>query len=140
MPHKDYSHRDVVDKLGIKPGHRIMLVETTWPLDADLWGRVLERAARPVAGEDEPADVMLVTVDAGTPIVDVLMQCKARLHAAGGIWLLTPKRGQTGYIDQRVLIDAGPPAGLVDNKVCSVSGTVSAIRFVIRKIDRLLST
>ena len=30
-----------------------------------------------------------------------------RIDPAGGIWLLTPKRGQTGYIDQTELITAG---------------------------------
>src|SRR5437764_98260 len=58
-------------------------------------------------------------------------------NAASGIWLLTPKRGQPGYLDQRDLILAGPTAGVVDNKTCSVSDTTSGIRFVIRKIDRV---
>jgi hypothetical protein len=136
MPRRDYSHRDVVDKLGVKHGYVVALVEAAWPLDPDLRERVLERVGRPAIGEDEPADVVLATVDARTAYVDVLTRGKARLRAAGGIWLLTPKRGLPGYVDQRVLIDAGPSVGLVDNKVCSISDSVSALRFVIRKIDR----
>ena len=53
--------------------------------------------------------------------------------------MLTPKRGQVGYIDQRELILAGPAARVVDNKTCSVSETLSGIRFVIRKKDRIYS-
>lgn len=53
---RDYSHRDLVDKLGIKPGHALAF--------------------------------------------------------------------------------GGDAAGVVDNKICSVSDTTSAMRFVIRKVDR----
>ncbi len=69
-------------------------------------------------------------------VVALLQHWRSRLEPAGGIWLLTPKRGQPGYVDQRDLIAAGLAAELVDNKVCSVSDTTSAMRFVIRKRDR----
>jgi hypothetical protein len=39
-------------------------------------------------------------------------------------------------VDLRELIGAGPAAGLVDNKSCSVSDTTSGMRFVIRLADR----
>ena len=68
--------------------------------------------------------------------VEVLKKWCEQLAPSGGIWLLTAKRGQPGYVDQRELITAGQQAGVVDNKVCSVSPTLSAIRFVIRKKDR----
>jgi len=55
----------------------------------------------------------------------------------GVVLLLSPKREQPGYVDHRALIDAGPDARMVDNKSCSVSGTVSGIRFVIRRADRI---
>jgi len=71
-----------------------------------------------------------------TDVVRVLSTWRARIDPAGGIWLLTPKRGQPGYVDQRELILAGPSAGLVDNKICSVDDTTSAMRFVIRRADR----
>jgi ligand-binding sensor domain-containing protein len=54
----------------------------------------------------------------------------------GGIWLLSPKRGLPGYVNQSELIAAGLEAGLVDNKSCSVSETTSGLRFVIRRADR----
>jgi hypothetical protein len=132
----DYSHRDVLDKLGINPGHSIAFVEAAGPLDAGLRERVLERAGRPPAGSDEAANMVLATVDSSIDVVLLLKECKARIKHDGGIWLLTPKRGFPGYIDQRELIEAGSPAGLVDNKSCSVSDTTSGMRFVIRKADR----
>ena len=136
MAERDYSHRDVVDKLGIKPGQVVAFLEEAWQLDEEFRRRVLERAGGDSIGEGEPADVVLVSADDATDAVDVLAYWRAKVKPAGGIWLLTPKRGQPGYVDQRALISAGLAAGLVDNKVCSVSETTSAMRFVIRRVDR----
>jgi hypothetical protein len=132
----DYSHRDLLDKLGIKPGHAVAFVERAGPLDVGLREHVLEHSGRPPAGSDEAANIVLATVDSSIDVVLLLKECKPRIKPTGGIWLFTPKRGLPGYIDQRELIEAGPAAGLVDNKSCSVSGTTSGMRFVIRKADR----
>jgi Protein of unknown function (DUF3052) len=137
MAEKDYSHRDVVDKLGIKPGFAIVFEAAPSPIPDDLAARVLARAGRDAAAADEPVDVVLVGADASTDVEEVLKRWRQRLDQAGGIWLLTPKRGRPGYIDQTELILTGPAAGVVDNKTCSVSDTLSGIRFVIRKVDRV---
>ncbi len=139
MAERDYSHRDVVDKLGIKPGFTVAFDQASTAVDAGLRQRALDRAGRPAAAEDEPVDVVLVGADAATDVEAVLSHWRGRIDPAGGIWLLTPKRGQPGYVDQRDLILAGPAAGVVDNKTCSVSDTTSGIRFVNRKIDRVYS-
>jgi len=136
---KDYSHRDVVDKLGVKPGFAVAFSDEPFVIDAALRERVLDRVGRGPADAGEPLDVVLIGADASTDAEDVLRRWRARIDPAGGIWLLTPKRGQPGYVDQRDLIDVGPAAGVVDNKICSVSDTVSGMRFVIRKTDRVYS-
>jgi hypothetical protein len=142
QPERDYSHRDVVDKLGIKPGFNVAFVAAPCEIDPDLRKRALSRAGQDAAvgrEEDEPVDVVLIGADATTDIGAVLATWRGRIDQAGGIWLLTPKRGQPGYVDQRVLIEAGPAAGVVDNKICSVNEATSALRFVIRKTDRVYS-
>lgn len=139
MAEKDYSHRDVVDKLGIKPGFAIAFAAAPLEVDPALQARALERTGRAAASADEPVDVVLIGATDTTDVPAVLSHWRARIDQAGGIWLLTPKRGQPGYVDQRDLILAGPSAGVVDNKICSVSETISAMRFVIRKTDRVYS-
>ena len=136
---RDYSHRDVVDKLGIKPGYAVAFDQAPQPVDAELRARALAKAGRDEAAADEPVDVVLIGADASTQVEAALVRWRKRIDPAGGIWLLTPKRGQAGYVDQRELILAGPAAGVVDNKTCSVSETLSGIRFVIRKKDRIYS-
>jgi hypothetical protein len=140
QPERDYRHRDVVDKLGIKPGFAVAFVSAPREIDADLQARALARTGRDsAADDDEPLDVVLVGADDSTDVHAALATWRARIDQAGGIWLLTPKRGQPGYVDQRLLIEAGPAAGVVDNKICSVDETTSALRFVIRKTDRVYS-
>jgi hypothetical protein len=139
LAERDYSHRDVVDKLGIKPGCAVAFDQAPLAVDSALRARVLERVGRAEATDAEPVDVVLVGADASTDVESVLKRWRARIDQAGGIWLLTPKRGRAGYIDQTELILVGPAAGVVDNKTCSVSDTVSGIRFVIRKVDRVYS-
>ena len=136
MAERDYSHRSVEDKLGVQFGHAIALEEESWELDHDLRRRLLDRAGRGLAHSDEEVDIALVTAADETNAVETLQRWRRRLKPHGGIWVLTPKRGRPGYVDQRRLIEAGGEAGLVDNKSCSVSDGVSAIRFVIRKKER----
>ncbi len=138
MRDKDCSHRDIVDKLGVKSGHTLAFDEGSRLLDPNLKCRVLERAGISSATQVEEVDVVLAVADASTDVVALLEKWKGRLRSSGGIWLLSPKRGTAGYVNQRKLIAAGLAAGLVDNKSCSVSNTTSGIRFVIRKTDRPL--
>jgi hypothetical protein len=126
----------VVDKLGIKSDHRVAYDEEAWPLDEELRQRVLVRVEELIEASDRSIDVVLATADETTDAAALLQKWKSVLHPTGGIWLFTPKRGRPGYVNQNDLIEEGTRAGLVDNKVCSVSDTVSAMRFVIRKEDR----
>lgn len=136
MPENKYQDRDVLDKLGIKPGQAVAFEGAEQFIDLDLRRRIAERTGRPPATEDERVNVVLVAIDETINPVEVLKKWRARLVSNGGIWLLTAKRGQPGYVDQRELIAAGQSAAVVDNKVCSISDMVSAVRFVIRKKER----
>jgi hypothetical protein len=136
MPDRDYSQRDVLDKLGIRPGHRVVFDERGFPVDPALKARVLARAGKAEISQGDNPDVVLATVNSQIDIVALLAGWKLRIDRAGGIWLITPKRGKPGYVNQNDLIAAGLAAGLVDNKACSVSDDTSGLRFVIRKSER----
>jgi hypothetical protein len=136
MPEKNYQDRDPLDKLGIKPGHAVAVANEAREIDPDLSQRIIERIGRPLATEDEALDVVLAVIDETDDATELLKKWRQYLTPNGSIWLLTAKRGLVGYVDQRELIAAGQQAEVVDNKICSVSLTVSAMRFVIRKKDR----
>lgn len=136
MKERDYDHRSVVDKLGVKPEHVVIFAEEGQ--DIDLWLRqeILARTARAVAAPAEVADLIFVMMDQALDAVEILQRWKPHLKPSGCIWLLTPKRHRPEYIDQRELIAAGKVSGMVDNKVCSISADVSAMRFVIPRKHR----
>jgi len=138
MAEKDYSHRDITDKLGLKPGFAVRVAGKG---DKTLLAPVREKIGRRMVSDGTPADVILYwpkTVDEITP---TLTELRTAIMPNGGIWVLTAKKGCRSasgmeYLNQTDLIPLGLAAGLVDNKTCSVSESESGMRFVIRKKDR----
>ena len=132
-----YAAKDVVDKLGVRPGDAVLLAGTK--RDADLARRIRAKAGRPAARASEPADVVVFWPKHRAEVTSALRSMRARLVPSGGIWVITAKRDKARagrpYLGNDV-IALGLAAGLVDNTVCSVSDDDSAIRFVIRKSDR----
>ena len=71
-----------------------------------------------------------------------LRDLRRAIQPAGGIWVITAKRDRSSssgipYMRHEDLILHGLAAGLVDNKICSLSANESSMRFVIRKKDRV---
>ncbi len=137
MPDKDYSRRDVLDKLGLKPGQAVRAVGRG---DRALLARVRERLGRGLVRAGR-ADVVLYWPRTVEEITPTLAELRQALAENGGIWVLTAKRAQRSasgmaYLNQTDLIPLGLAAGLVDNKTCSVSDAESGMRFVIRQRDR----
>jgi hypothetical protein len=56
----------------------------------------------------------------------------------GGLWVAWPKKAAKVPTDmtEDVVREVALPLGLVDNKVCAIDDTWSALRFVVRKSDR----
>ena len=138
MPDKDYSHRDITDKLGLKPGHIVRLVGKG---DKALLTRVREKIGHRLINGGAPADVILYWPKTVGEITPTLTELRTGIAPNGGIWVLTAKKGCQSasgmeYLNQADLIPLGLAAGLVDNKTCSVSESESGMRFVIRKKDR----
>ncbi len=132
-----YAAKDVVDKLGVRPGDAVLLVGTK--RDADLTRRIRAKAGRPAARAGETADLVVLWPNERTAVTSGLRELRGRMTVNGAIWVITAKRDKERpgrpYLGNDV-IALGLAAGLVDNKVCSVSDHDTAMRFVIRKSDR----
>jgi hypothetical protein len=130
MAEKSYAHRDLLDKLGVKDGMRVLLVGQ---LPQDLSSHLAERSAVELVEkpDDDPVNLVLFAPTDGARIKAELADHRSRITADGAIWVLTPKRGRPGYVRQEALIPQGKTVGLVDNKICSVDETTSGMRFVI---------
>ena len=137
MPEADYSHRDLLDKLGLKPGQAVRVVGGG---DRVLLARVREKVGRALVRAGL-ADVILYWPRTQAELTPRLAELRSAIVPNGGIWVFTAKRGQRsasgmGYLNQTDLIGLGLAAGLVDNKTCSVSEAESGMRFVVRRKDR----
>jgi Protein of unknown function (DUF3052) len=128
----DYSHRSVVQKLGVKPNQRVEIVGDVGAglrRDVkDVLGRGLVRS-----GELDGAIVMVESIEEAE---EVFESYRPRLRDTGYLWLITPKRGQEGYVNQMHLVPGGKSRGMIDNKTCSIDETRSGIRFVIPRALR----
>lgn len=126
VPERDYSHRSLLDKLGVKAGQRICVlgVEDATFLK-DLGARVHDFACDQ---QRDPADLIFL----GAEDVKTLARLKSLAGAIqknGAIWVVYPK-GQK-HIREADVMAAGKSAGLTDVKVCRFSETHTALRFVI---------
>jgi hypothetical protein len=128
----DYSHRSAVQKLGIKPDQR---VEVVGDVGAGLRRDVKEALGRGLvrSGELDGAIVMVQSVEEADA---VFAAYRPRLRDTGFLWLITPKRGQDGYVNQMLLVPGGKQRGLIDNKTCSIDDERSGIRFVVPRALR----
>jgi hypothetical protein len=124
--------RPLLDKLGVKPGARVALVDID---DASFVRLLRERTADIVQGRPKsPCDLVFMTANTRRDL-DRLTQVKAWIEPNGAIWVIRLKGGR-GELKDTDLIDAGLAAGLVDNKIASFSETQGAMRFVFRLKDR----
>ena len=131
-PERDYSHRTVVQKLGVKPDERL---ELCGDLPGDLRRDVREALGRGLvrAGELDGAIVSVDSLDAAEAVLD---RYRERLRDTGYLWLVTRKRGHDAYLDQTSLVPAAKRRGLIDNKTCSIDAERSGIRFVVPRANR----
>ncbi len=127
MNNEKVSTRPLLDKLGVKPFHRITVIG----LDDDLfWTRLTDRAADSVKGRlRQDSDLIFLAVDRVSELQQ-LARLKTYLVSNGAIWVVWLK-GKAAKIKDLDVISAAKAAGLVDNKVVSFSETHTALRLVI---------
>ena len=131
-PERDYTHRTVIEKLGVKSEQR---VEITGDVGAGLRRDVKEAVGRGLvrSGELDGAIVLVESEDEGK---EALVRYRARLRDTGYLWVITRKRGHESYLNQMTLVPHAKRLGLIDNKTCSIDEDRSGIRFVVPRALR----
>jgi len=128
---RDYSHRLLIDKLGVKPGHRIAVLGVE---GAEFLTDLASRVPEYLRGERVPgADLVFFSAESKGDLSQLKSLAKT-IQKAGAIWVVY-RKGQK-HIREVDVIDAGKSAGLTDNKVCSFSLTHTALRFCIPIAER----
>ena len=133
-----YSGTPLAKKLGIKPGHRLLLAGAPSGFEDQLEGlpddvKVLRRTTG-----SQPYDVILAFCQDERALKSNLAKLRKRLDPGGGLWIAWPKKsaGVATDLDGNLVRKRGLATGLVDNKVCAVDETWSGLRFVVRLKDR----
>jgi hypothetical protein len=125
-----YSGTPLAAKLGIKTGAVVLLLHTPDALELVLpdgvtVGQSLDRAADVILAFFTRLDELEQTIDTLASVI----------FPAGSLWVAWPKKAsrmQTDLSDNHVRACA-IQRGLVDNKVCAVDESWSALRVVWRK-------
>jgi hypothetical protein len=119
--------KTVIDKLGVKPGQRVILRG----MDADGFAGDLE--ARGAALVTSGADHLFVAVETQADLA-ALPSLVPLIERNGAVWTVR-RKGRKDLTESDVMA-AGKAAGLVDVKVVRFSETHTAEKFVIPVADR----
>lgn len=133
-----YSSTPLPQKLGIKPGHRLLLRNAPTGFDATLSPLPADvRILTTMRGRD-PFDVIVLFAASFKEFENEFTPLSKRLDPAGGLWVAWPKKsaGVKTDLNENLIRGTGLLTGLVDNKVCAIDDMWSGLRFVYRLADR----
>jgi hypothetical protein len=129
-----YSGTPLPRKLGIKPGHRVLLLSA--PDGFELRG--LPEGVRVVRQARGIADVILSFHTDRRDLARRMPKLRALMDPAAGLWIAWPKRTSKLPTDltEDVVRELALENVLVDNKVAAIDENWSGLRLVIRLRDR----
>jgi hypothetical protein len=131
-----YSKRTLVEKLGIKPGARVLLLDT--PLDyMNLLGDLPANAIVVDSLEKQLDFIQFFTKDSNE-LRKTFPGLKKSLSQSGMLWISWPKGSSRVETDlnENIVREIGLRNRLVDVKVCAVNEVWSGLKFVYRLKDR----
>ena len=124
------SARPLLDKLGVKHGHRVALIGS---FDADFVEQLRARGASVSRRAVPDADQIYLAANTAADLKKVA-GLKKNLRKDGSLWVVRPKGVKE--ITESQTMRAGLDAGLVDVKIAAFSETRTAMKFVFRLKDR----
>jgi len=131
-----YSKRSLTEKLGIKDGFRIAILNPPGNYIA-----MLGALPSGVTVEEKPEkgmDLIHCFVKHKREAASTVLALKDKISPHGALWVSWPK-GSSGVksdLNENVIREIGLKGGLVDVKVCAVDETWSGLKFVYRLKDR----
>lgn len=131
-----YSGTPLIQKIGIKPGYRVILRNhpesflrdlEALPQDVEMTGRLTGKA-----------DVAVCFTEKLAVLEKDFPRLAQKLLPDGMLWISWPKKasGRATDLTEDVVRRVGLKCGLVDVKVCAIDETWSGLKFVIPLKDR----
>jgi hypothetical protein len=131
-----YSQRSLVEKLGIKPGDRVVVLAA--PADFASTLGALPKGTKLIR-RLLPASACIIAFSKNAAALEAgFGRWKRALATNGALWVCWPKRssGVATDLSENDVRNVGLACGLVDVKVCAIDATWSGLRFVYRLKDR----
>lgn len=128
--------RPLFQKLGLKPGHTVVVLDGPEGLEAWLEGMPDDLEVQDRLGEE--ADVVIVFATEAARLEAGVLEAARVIFPDGAVWAAWPKRASKVPTDitEDTVRALALPHGLVDNKVCAISEVWSGLRVVWRKEHR----
>ena len=117
-----------LDKIGVKPAMRVAVLgvaDELFPAELTACGAVL-------ANDLGDLDLLFYAADSAEDLARVVDLVPA-LADKGALWIVS-RKGKAATVRDVEVMAAAKAAGLVDNKVVGFSDTLTALRFVRRKV------
>lgn len=130
-----YSGKPLPDKLGIKPGHRVLLSGAPDGFALEPLPDAVTPHRR--AGPRVCYDLILAFAPNLAALTAAFPVLRDRTETAGSLWIAWPKKasGVPTDLDENRVREVGAE-GMVDVKVAAVDDTWSGLKFVRRLADR----
>ena len=131
-----YSGTPLARKLGIGEDDEVVIIGAANGFTDRLAAELTGEAVIHTELTDAPLfDVIVTFVTWRAELADELDRLRAAMAPACGLWICWPKRASKVATDMsdNVIREIALPTGLVDNKVCAIDQTWSALRLVIRR-------
>lgn len=117
--------RSRIDKLGVKPGHRVTVLGVD---DPGFLAELAERGADVSTRTRANSDIIFVAMTSKDDLPK-LEALRRTIKPEGAVWVIWPK-GRKGFREDDVRAH-GPRAELVDVKVMAFSETLSGLKMVV---------
>ncbi len=131
-----YSKKSLVEKLGIKEGSKVAILNPPKNYSAILGP--LPRNVVPASKLPARADFIHFFTRERRDLEGVFANLKRALAPDGMLWISWPKGASkiAADLNENIVREIGLAHGLVDIKVCAVDETWSGLKFVYRLKDR----
>jgi len=131
-----YSKRSLAEKLGIKEGFRVAVLNPP-----ENYTLILGALPAGVTVDDRGGtgmDLIHCFVMSTGEAASAISALKDNISSCGALWVSWPKAssGVKTDLNENVIREIGLKSGLVDVKVCAVDETWSGLKFVYRLKDR----
>jgi len=126
----DRTDRTTAEKLGIKTGSRVALIDP--PAD---YARVLGKLPKDASLEEQPDEILPLTLwfvrdpDGYAAALPGIRRCSIKSR----IWIIYPKGRPASGLTQSFIREAALSVGLVDYKICSVNEVWTGLLFTRKK-------